>query len=434
MIKKSLVPLAGILFLVTGALAFAGGARETSSAGSAPAMTASTTLNVEVQGGDTKTIAIQHELQSFENKTGIRVNLIPVPQSSMTQKTLLDLKTNAKLYDVAMVPEDTFWEYARSSYLTSLAPVDATPSWLQGFIPAFASRVQYKGTWYGTPIDAESNVLYYNTELFKKAGLDPNRPPQTWTEFLKDARQLQAHGIDATGWLGAPGNNATWNWADFLFSFGGSFFNSQNQPVFDSAAGTRSLNYVVDLIDKYHVMPSAVTTWGYNQLFSSMEQGKVAMEITWPNLYAQLNDPSKSAVVGQVKIAPPPSHNGTAGVPGGEWKLVVPYDTANKAAAVKFLKYFSSPSFEYFEATKYGMLPARSAVYARLEKRHPSYTWAVWNTVLAKDTQWMPVTEANWPTISNDISYAIQEVELGKATAKDALSGAAQQVQALLKK
>lgn len=437
MMHKRFPVLAAALFLISGAVAFAGGSKEKSAPASTPANTvmtanpSSATLNVEVQGGELKTQAIQDMVQKFEQQTGIHVNLIPVPTGSMTQKTLLDLKTNAKLYDVAMVPEDTFWEYAGAKYLASLGSVSATPAWLQGFIPAFASRVQYEGNWYGTPIDAESNVLYYNTKLFKDAGLDPSSPPQTWAEFLKDAQQLQAHGIDATGWLGATGNNATWNWADFLFSFGGNFFDSQNQPVFNSAQGVKSLEYVTSLINTYHVMPSAVTTWGYSQLFSAMEQGKIAMAITWPNLYAQLNDPSKSAVVNQVKIAPPPSFDGTAGVPGGEWKLIVPYDTPHLSAATQFVRYFSTSEFEYYEATKYGMLPARSSVYQRLEKEHPSYTWSVWNTVLSKDTKWMPVQHANWPTISNDISYAIQQVELQKASAQDALTAAAKQIQAL---
>ena len=67
-------------------------------------MSSSVTLNVEAQGGDAKTRAVQDQLRAFEKQTGINVNIISVPIGNMTQKTPLDLKTNAKQYDVVMVP------------------------------------------------------------------------------------------------------------------------------------------------------------------------------------------------------------------------------------------------------------------------------------------------------------------------------------------
>jgi multiple sugar transport system substrate-binding protein len=261
--------------------------------------------------------------------------------------------------------------------------------------------------------------------------LNPNKPPSTWAQFLADAIQLKKHGIYATGWLGAPGNDATWNWADFLFSQGGAFFDARNRPIFDNAAGVQSLTWLVDLLRKYQVMPPSVTSWGYDQLNNNFVHGQVAMVVDWPYLLGMAQDPRASSVVGKVKIAVVPS-NGQHGVPGGEWKWIVPYDTTHRAAAIQFVKFFTSPEFENYQAVKYALLPARSAVYDNLQKAHPSYQWAVWRQTFTQGTRWMPVAEPNWPAVSDTISYAIQRVELGRAPASVALHDAAVKVAKLV--
>ncbi len=49
--------------------------------------------------------------------------------------------------------------------------------WLKGFYPAFMENSQTGGKTWGIPFQRSTIVLYYNKEMFKDAGLDPNRPP-----------------------------------------------------------------------------------------------------------------------------------------------------------------------------------------------------------------------------------------------------------------
>ena len=54
------------------------------------------------------------------------------------------------------------------------------------------------------PFNSSTPVLYYNKEGFKKAGLDPEKPPRTWPEFESAAKKLQAAGFACgftTAWL-----------------------------------------------------------------------------------------------------------------------------------------------------------------------------------------------------------------------------------------
>ena len=56
---------------------------------------------------------------------------------------------------------------------------------------------QTGGKTWGIPFQRSTIVLYYNKEVFKEAGLDPNRPPATWKEMVEYAQKLTKR--DASG-------------------------------------------------------------------------------------------------------------------------------------------------------------------------------------------------------------------------------------------
>src|SRR5688500_18115327 len=70
-------------------------------------------------------------------------------------------------------------------------------AWLKGFYPAFMENSQTGGKTWGIPFQRSTIVLYWNKEMFKEAGLDPNRPPQNWQEQLQYAQKLTKR--DASG-------------------------------------------------------------------------------------------------------------------------------------------------------------------------------------------------------------------------------------------
>src|SRR5437899_4110958 len=79
-------------------------------------------------------------------------------------------------------------------------PLIKTPedqAWLKGFYPAFMANSQTGGKTWGIPFQRSTIVLYYNKEMFKEAGLDPNRAPANWKELTDYAQKLTKH--DASG-------------------------------------------------------------------------------------------------------------------------------------------------------------------------------------------------------------------------------------------
>ena len=71
-----------------------------------------------------------------------------------------------------------------------------TPFDINAYLPAVVSYYTTPdGKLLSLPFNSSTPVLWYNKDAFKKAGLDPNNPPQTWAEMETAAKALQASGM-----------------------------------------------------------------------------------------------------------------------------------------------------------------------------------------------------------------------------------------------
>ena len=73
------------------------------------------------------------------------------------------------------------------------------------------------GTMLSFPYNSSSPILYYNKDIFQKAGLDAENPPKTWPEVFEAARKIKTSGAAPCGltstwltWIGLE-NFAAWN-------------------------------------------------------------------------------------------------------------------------------------------------------------------------------------------------------------------------------
>ncbi len=94
--------------------------------------------------------------------------------------------------------------------------------------PAAAQKLS--GHYFYIPIGADVTLMIYNKDLFKEAGLDPNAPPKTWDEFLKDAAAISALPKRANG--DKVYGTVFWNEA---LQWGGWYWNLL-QPIYLNAS------------------------------------------------------------------------------------------------------------------------------------------------------------------------------------------------------
>jgi sn-glycerol 3-phosphate transport system substrate-binding protein len=61
-------------------------------------------------------------------------------------------------------------------------------AWLDSFYPALMANGQIEGQTWGIPFQRSTIVAYYNKDMFREAGLDPETPPTTWDELVEMGR------------------------------------------------------------------------------------------------------------------------------------------------------------------------------------------------------------------------------------------------------
>ena len=155
--------------------------------------------------------------------------------------------------------------------------------------------VTQEGKQYGIPLGVTAHMLFYRKDLLQKAGI--SQPPKTWKELeqVAIATNDPKNGIYGFG-LGSGKNNSDFEWIMrcIIWSFGGSLFGETDAVVTVNSPEVRAaFQYVVDLFEKYKVVPPSAKNWDDGSNNTSFQTGQTAMTINTPSIYrALVNDDS----------------------------------------------------------------------------------------------------------------------------------------------
>ena len=216
-------------------------------------------------------------------------------------------------------------------------------AWLKSFYPAFMENSQTGGKTWGIPFQRSTIVLYYNKELFKEAGLDPNRPPQNWKEQVEYAQKLTKR--DASGkvtqWgLQIPSSGFPyWLFQALAIQAGTNLMNSAGtQTYYDKPEVIEALTYWVDLVKKYKVHPEGIVDWGTTP--KDFFEKKVAM--VWTTTGNLTNISTNAKFDFGVAMLPAGKQRGSP-TGGGNFYVYKKATPAQREAAFKFIKWITAP-------------------------------------------------------------------------------------------
>lgn len=219
----------------------------------------------------------------------------------------------------------------------------------------------YQGKIYTAPFDAGNIGIFYNKDLFEKAGI--KEVPKTWDEFREAAKKLTVDKDgdgrpDQWGFQVPIGTSewTVWTWQTLLWQAGGEFLNKeQTKPAFNSPQGVKALQYWTDLVHKYKVANFSETDAGYKT--NDFENGKLAMQIVGPWILPQLNK-NKKVNYGVFFL---PKDQRLATNIGGENLFIFKSSPEREKAAWEFAKFIMSNDFQVDWAMKTGYLPVNKS-------------------------------------------------------------------------
>src|SRR6185312_1087767 len=113
-------------------------------------------------------------------------------------------------------------EFAAKGYLQPLKPEDVGYS-SEDFWPGALKAVTWQGVTYGIPTNNETMALIWNADIFKRAGLDPDKPPATWDDVVKYSKAIKDKlGIPGYGMVAKQNaGNTPFRFMPQLWAYGG---------------------------------------------------------------------------------------------------------------------------------------------------------------------------------------------------------------------
>ncbi|MCX6081186.1 MAG: ABC transporter substrate-binding protein [Chloroflexi bacterium] len=195
-----------------------------------------------------------------ENTDGITVEQTEMDWATLYSKLVLDFK-GGTAPDVVTLHQTNL---AQNVSLGVLQPIDAIYPQVgidpTDFIQSAWQGTMVEGKQYAIPNDMHPLALFYNTDLFIAAGLDPNKPPKTGAELLDYAQKLtnpakKQYGIGLGYTAGGPYRI----WMSLLWQHKGQelLTPDNTKAAFNTPAGIESLQFMYDLVYKYKVNPPA---------------------------------------------------------------------------------------------------------------------------------------------------------------------------------
>jgi sn-glycerol 3-phosphate transport system substrate-binding protein len=216
-------------------------------------------------------------------------------------------------------------------------------AWLKSFYPAFMENSQTGGKTWGIPFQRSTIVLYYNKEMFKEAGLDPNRPPGTWREMTEHAQKLtkrDGSGKVAQWGVQIPSSGFPyWLFQALAIENGVNLMNEAGtQTYYDRPEVIEALQYWVDLVRKHKVHPEGIVEWGTTP--KDFFERKVAM--IWTTTGNLTNVKNNAKFDFGVAMLPANKQRGSP-TGGGNFYLFKKSTPQQREAALRFIKWVTSP-------------------------------------------------------------------------------------------
>jgi sn-glycerol 3-phosphate transport system substrate-binding protein len=377
-------------------LARAAGALATTAALALPVAAQELSLYYPVAVGGPVTKIIAGLASDFEKENpGIKIKPVYSGSYQDTTTKVLTAAKGGEAPNMAVMLSTDMFTLIDEGVVVPFDDVAKTPAdqaWMNSFYPGFMKNSQTGGKTWGIPFQRSTVVMYWNKDLFKAAGLDPERAPQSWDEMVSMSKKLtqrDASGNVDTWGVQVPSSGFPyWLFQCFTTQNGVELMNSAGtQTYFDKPEVIQALQYWVDLSRKDQVHPAGVVEWGTTP--KDFFERKAAM--IWTTTGNLTNIRKNAPFDFGVAMLPAGKQRGTP-TGGGNFYLFKQSSPAEREAALKFIQWATSPK----HAAEWAIATGYVAV-----------TPAAWDTPEMKQY----LDEFSAPNVARDqLQYAVAEL------------------------
>jgi len=359
---------------------------------------------------------------------GIKVTWVDVPWGD-TETKVLTAAAAGTMPDVANLNLPFAQKLAQSNKLVDFASADVK----KDYFPGCWNASKYGNVIYGLPWYITVNMLFYNKDLFKKAGLDPSKPPKSYEDLYACAKAIKAK-TGAYGYM--TYFNDTYIMEELELMGIRLFDDSFTHAQFNTPAVLSSVKYYKKMLAEGLIPSQTLTAKSGSgdavQLYSS---GRLAI-FSGGTSNARMIKENNANVYDATAVAPlikgPNGRNNLAVM-----NVVVSKDSPNQDAAVKFAKFLTNNANQLAFAKDAGTIIPSTAdcVKDPFFSKDDGTAGAAARIMSAREVASGSIvfpTIANWSEISGDFLTAFQASVAGAGDPVTLLQKAQDKANALL--
>lgn len=346
--------------------------------------------------------ALAERYNTSQSKVRVEIQNQGTSPDELWRKYAAGIK-DRQLPDIAIMDDTVTVQMADSgTVLPAQSCIDAAGVDMSDFVGPAQAYYRLGGVLYPASLNLSSALLYYNTNHFRRAGLDPNAPPTTLAEMRQIAEKLKAAGVvDKPVVLKVgPPNIEMW-----LTGAGVPVVNNDNgRGPGTTDAGTFASPEALELYEWFESMHAdglldvIPDTPGQAGQYLAMAQQKSSMTIETSTAATSITaflGGDRSVVAGvdapvvdtsglDIAAAPVPGlrEPGRVQMGGGAWYLTTAGPPERQAAAWDFVQFVNSLDAQVFWNTEGSYLPYRLSA-ADDERLRTNWTTTLSGTWLA---------------------------------------------------
>jgi len=281
------------------------------------------------------------------------------------------------------------------------------------------------------PFNSSTTVFHYNKDAFKAAGLDPDKPPQTWPEVALAAAKLKASGHKCpftSSWISWTQLESFSAWHNTLFATQNNGFGGLGaRLVFNSPLHQRHIENLANM-SKQGLF---VYKGRANAADATFPSGECAMMTGSAGLYSSIKRNAKFAS----GISTLPYYPDVQGAPqntvigGASLWVMSGKKPAEYKGVANFFTYISRPEVQAASHQRTGYLPITMAAYKLTDesgfyKKNPGTDVAVTQMIRKTTDKSRGIRLGNFVQIRTIVDEEMEQVWSGTKTPKDALDSA----------
>lgn len=281
------------------------------------------------------------------------------------------------------------------------------------------------------PFNSSTAVLHYNKDAFKAAGLDPSKPPKTWSDVTLAAAKLKSAGHKCpftTSWQGWTQleNFSAWHNVEFA-SRNNGFGGLDARLTFNSPLHVRHIENLANMAkqglfvykgrgnaaDATYVSGECAMLTGSSALYGNVKRNaKFDFGIATLPYYADVPGAPQNTIIGGASL----------------WVMAGKKDADYKGVA-QFFAYLSKPDVAARSHQRTGYLPVTKAAYELTEKsgfykENPGTDVSVEQMIRKTTDKSRGIRLGNFVQIRTIVDEELEQVWAGRKSAKQGLNDA----------